>query len=116
MTPAARAYLTAALDTIEAVTIGRDTVPWHLIRDSAFYYAYGARKPADTYGAIEWALRRANKHSFLQASRPGAVSEVIDSQYGYIRVPQRGGAAIALADSLHTAVRVLETEDVCGWI
>jgi hypothetical protein len=116
MSTDARAYLTAALDTIEAVTLGRDTVPWRLIRDSAFHYAYGARKPADTYGAIEWALRRANKHSFLQARQPGAVSQVIDERYGYIRVPQRGGAAVALADSLHTAVRVLEAEGVCGWV
>lgn len=110
------AYLTAALDTIEAVTLGGDTLPWPLIRDSAFYYAYGARKPSDTYGAIHWALLRANKHSFLQARRAGAVSELIDGRYGYIRVPQRGGAAVALADSLHTAVRSLEARGACGWI
>ena len=116
MTSEARVYLVAALDTIEAVTIGRDSLPWPLIRDSAFYYAYGARKPADTHGAIEWTLRRANKHSFLQARQPGAVSESIDGRYGYIHVPQRGGAAIALADSLHNAVRDLDAAGVCGWI
>lgn len=116
MSSEARAYLTAALDTIEAVTLGRDTLPWAVIRDSAFYYAHGARKPADTYGAIDWALRRANKHSFLQASRPGAVSELIDGRYGYIHIPQRGGAAVALADSLHAAVRTLKDVGVCGWI
>lgn len=87
-----------------------------MIRDSAFYYAHGALKPSHTYGAIDWALRRANKHSFLQAARPGAVSDLIDGRYGYIRVPQRGGAAVALADSLHTAVRSLATGGVCGWI
>jgi carboxyl-terminal processing protease len=116
MSSEARAYLTAALDTIESVTLGRDSLPWPQVRDSAFYYAFGARKPADTYGAIEWALRRVNKHSFLQAAQPGAVSELIDGRYGYIRVPQRGGAATALADSLHTAVRSLEAQAACGWI
>lgn len=116
MSAEAESYLTAALDTMQAVTLGRDTLPWPVIRDSAFYYAYGARKPADTYGAIDWALRRANKHSFLQASRPGAVSGLIDGRYGYIRVPQRGGAAISLADSLHSAVRLLEAGSACGWI
>ena len=116
MSPEARAYLTAALDTIQAVTLGRDTVPWPLIRDSALYYAYGAREPSDTYGAIHWALDRANKHSFLQAVRPGAVSELIEGRSGYVRVPQRGGAAVALADSLHSAVRTLDAEGVCGWI
>lgn len=116
MSARALAELTAALDTIEAVTLGRDTLPWPLIRDSAFYYAAGARKPSDTYGAIDWALRRANRHSFLQASRPDAVSELIDGRYGYIRIPQRGGAAIALADSLHDAVRVLAEGGACGWV
>ncbi len=116
LSPEARIYLTSALDTIEAVTLNRDTLPWPMIRDSAMYHAYGARKPADTYGAIDWALRRANKHSFLQAPQPGAVSEVIDGSFGYIRVPQRGGAAIALADSLHAAVRALEAQAVCGWV
>src|SRR5690606_1433128 len=76
----------------------------------------GARKLSDTYGAIDWALRRANKHSFLQANRPGAVSMLIDGRYGYIRVPPRGGTATALADSLHTAVRSLEAKGACGWI
>jgi carboxyl-terminal processing protease len=116
MSSDARTYLTAALDTIEAVTLGREVLPWGLVRDSAFHHAHGARKPADTYGAIDWALRRANKHSFLQAPQPGAVSDVIAGQYGYIRVPQRGGAAVALADSLHSAVRVLEAHGVCGWV
>ena len=111
-----RTYLMAALDTIAAVTLGRDTMPWSLIRDSAFHYAAGARRPSDTYGAIDWALRRANKHSFLQARRPGAVSELIDSRYGYIHIPQRGGAATALADSLHDAVRTLHSAGACGWI
>ena len=116
MSPAAEAYLTAALDTIQAVTLGGDTLSWALLRDSAFHYAYGARQPSDTYGAIDWALRRANKHSFLQASRPGAVSRSINGMFGYIRVPQRGGTAIPLADSLHTAIRSLESGGVCGWI
>jgi C-terminal processing protease CtpA/Prc len=116
MSAEARAYLTAALDTIEAVTLGRDTLPWPVIRDSAFYYAHGARKPADTYGAIDWALRHANKHSFLQASRPGMVSELVDGRYGYIHIPQRGGAGGTLADSLHAAVRFLKDEGACGWI
>lgn len=112
----AGAYLRAALDTLETVTLGRDTIPWRAIRDSAFMLAAGARRPSDTFGAIEWALRRANKHSFLQATRPGAVAELIDSRYGYVHVPQRGGAGVSLADSLHRAVRMLKEAGACGWI
>jgi carboxyl-terminal processing protease len=116
MSRQARAYLSAALDTLQLVTLGRDTIPWPVLRDSAFRMAAGARKLSDTYGAIDWALRRANKHSFLQAAPPGAASELVDGAYGYIHVPQRGGPAIALADSLHTAVRALQDSNACGWI
>lgn len=116
LSPAARAYLTVALDTLEATVLGRDTIPWRIIRDSAMQIASGARTPAETHGAIAWALRRINKHSFLQANAPGAVSEIVRGTIGYLHVPQRGGGAQALADSLHTAVATLERAGVCGWI
>jgi C-terminal processing protease CtpA/Prc len=116
MDSAARVYLRGALDTMQVVTMEREKIPWQRIRDSAFVLAEGARKPADTYGAIAWALHRVNRHSFLQANPPGAVSEVVDRRYGYIHVPQRGGAAVDLADSLHGAVARLDSAHVCGWI
>lgn len=112
----AASYLEAALDTIQAVTMGGDTLPWAALRDSATSLVWGARKPADTYGAIAWALQRANKHSFLQAAAPGVVTELVDGRFGYVRVPQRGGTAIPLADSLHSGVRRLLDQSVCGWI
>ena len=116
LSPQARTYLTAALDTLEVVTLGRDTVSWRTIRDSAFLLADGAQRPSDTYGAIAWALTRANKHSFLQAPRPGAVHELLANRVGYVRVPQRGGPGIALGDSLHTAIQTLQDAGTCGWI
>lgn len=45
--PAAERYLAAALDTIEAVTLGADTIPWTLVRDSARLRAEGARTERD---------------------------------------------------------------------
>lgn len=116
LSPEARSFLSAALDTLEAVTLGRDTIPWRVLRDSAFSLAAGAQKASDTYGALGWALRRANKHSFLQAPSTGAVSELVRGAFGYIHIPQRGGAAVALADSLHGAIRTLEAAGACGWI
>jgi len=116
LSPGAERYLNAALDTIQAVTLGRDTLPWRTIRDSAFLLVSGARSPRDTYGAIHWALRRVNKHSFLQARGPGAVAEVLPGRVGYLRVPARGGPGVALADSLHLAVGALQDSGVCGWI
>lgn len=109
-------FLNTALDSLQSVMLGADTVPWPVVRDSAHLIAAGARTPSDTYGAINWALRRVNKHSFLQTSPPGAVSRHLNGRYGYIHIPQRGGAGIALADSLHTAVGELDSLGVCGWI
>lgn len=116
MSPAASAYLGAALDTIRAVTLRADTVSWRVIRDSAFFFAAGASKESDTYAGIAWALHRANKHSFLQATRPGVASELLAGGIGYLHVPQRGGAAVALADSLHAAVTTFVAAGACGWI
>lgn len=116
LTSEAESFLFEALDTLESVVLGRDTIRWGQVRDSARLRAFGARKPADTYGAIQWALRRVNAHSFLQIATPGAVTEVVDGRIGYVRVPQRGGAAVALADSLHAGVGELAEAGVCGWI
>jgi carboxyl-terminal processing protease len=116
MSAAAHAYLSASLDTLQGIVLGRDTIPWERVRDSTFAIAAGAVKPSDTYAAIAWALHRVNKHSFLQVARPGAVSEVVDGRFGYVHVPQWSSGSASLADSLQTALRVLDSVDVCGWI
>lgn len=116
MSDEAREFLRTGLDSIQRVALRSDTLSWPQIRDSAFAIAAGAERPIDTYPAISWALRRSNKHSFLQVAAPGAVSTIIDGRIGYIHVPQRGGAGVALADSLHLAVRTLLEGGVCGWI
>jgi hypothetical protein len=116
MSADALAYLQTALDSIERTVSREDGVQWATVRDSAVLLADGAQRPYDTYPAIHWALRRTNKHSFLQVPTPGVVSSLMASGVGYIHVPQRGGAAIALADSLHDAVRALQEGGACAWI
>jgi C-terminal processing protease CtpA/Prc len=116
MSAGARAYLASALDSLQQVVLRSDTIAWRTVRDSALVIAAGAQKPSDTYAAIAWALRRANKHSFLQAPRPGAVSQVVDGRIGYVHVPQWSGGSASLADSLQTAIRALDSARVCGWI
>jgi hypothetical protein len=117
MSAAARGYLLAALDTIEQNVMRAEGVSWSRIRDSALIIAEGAQRPFDTYPAIDWAARRANKHSFLQVpATPGAVSTLLEGRIGYIHVPQRGGTAVSLADSLHRAVGALQDSGACGWI
>lgn len=114
--PEALAFLSAAIDTLQAIVLNADTIDWKLVRDSAALLAHGARSSAETYGALSWALGRVNRHSFLQAERPGAVVEELDGRIGYVRVPGRGGPGQALADSLHGAVGRLSDSGVCGWI
>ena len=57
-----------------------------------FFWQRALEEPRDTYNAIDWALHRANKHSFLQVNRPGHRSELVGGRYGYIHVPSRSGA------------------------
>jgi C-terminal processing protease CtpA/Prc len=115
--PAARAYLSAALDTLERLAMRRATTDWRAVRDGAFARAAGAQTPADTYGAIEWALRRVDKHSFLQPRRGDVRATLVDGRFGYFRVPSYSGPGMApLADSLQAAIRTLEGQGACGWI
>lgn len=116
LAPEAHAYLLVALDSIERTVLRHDAASWSAIRDSALRLAEGAQRPFDTYPAIDWALRRTNKHSFLQVPTPGAVSAMLPGRVGYLHVPQRGGAGVALADSLHEAVRSLRRDGACAWI
>lgn len=117
LSPAARAYLTTALDSLQATSMHARSVNWTVVRDSAFAIAAGAERPADTYAAINWALRRVDRHSFLQASRGQVNPELLDGGVGYLRVPSYSGPVQApLADSLQSALRTLEGAGACGWI
>lgn len=116
MSPKARSYLQGALDTLQSVVIRGDTVSWKNVRDTAFLIARGAQDERDTYGAIAWALGRANPHSFLQAGPAGVVARMLEGQVAYIRVPQVSGRGVAVADSIHGAIRALDAAGACGWI
>jgi carboxyl-terminal processing protease len=116
LSDSARRYLDVALDTLRHAVLGADTLPWSRIRDSAYMIAAGAQRPADTYSAIEWALHRANKHSFLQVLVPGATSTMVGGRIGYVHVPQWSADPTPLADSLQTAIRSLRDARACGWI
>ena len=117
MSPAAREYLAAALDTLQAASMHADTTDWQAVRDSAFLLAAGAERPRDTWGALNWALRRVDRHSFLQAGARGVAPELVAGRYGYLRVPFYAGPMNApLTDSLQNALRTLEQAGACGWI
>jgi carboxyl-terminal processing protease len=117
MSESARAYLAEALDSLQAVSMRRATTDWQVVRDSAFLLATGAQRPDQTYGAIDWALRRVDRHSGLQARFPWVNPELIDGRFGYFRVPFHPvGAQASLADTLHHVLRELEDQRACGWV
>lgn len=117
LSDSARAYLAEALDSLQATSLHRASVNWQQVRDSAFIVAAGAVRRTDTYGAIEWALRRVDKHSFLQARRGRVNPELLDGRVGYLRVPfYAGPSETALTDTLQSALRTLEGAGACGWI
>jgi carboxyl-terminal processing protease len=64
MSPAAQAYLEAALAYMQESSVQRDQVDWAAIRAEAFKAAAHAQSPADTYDAIAVALYRlGDQHS-----------------------------------------------------
>ena len=113
----ARAYLGVALDSIRATSMHGGTTDWATVRDSAFLLAAGAERPTDTYGALNWALHRVDRHSFLQAPPLGVNPRLLGGRFGYLRVPFYSGPTKApLADSLQNGLRTLEGRGACGWI
>lgn len=113
----ARAYLTVALDSLQATALKRAETDWNAVRDSAFLLAAGAQRPAQTYGAINWALKRVDRHSFLQAPFPWVNAELITPRVGYLRVPFHNvSSTTQLADTLQQALRELEGRGACAWV
>ena len=117
MSEEARAYLEVALDTLQSVSWHADSSDWDAIRDSAFLLAAGARTTADTYGAIAWALGRADRHSFLQFPRNAINPTLLDERFGYLRVPFFAGPVDApLGADIQAALRSLDGAGACGWL
>ncbi len=64
-----RRYLTEAIDTLQRVSMHRDSVDWVALRDSVFTRASAATRTDDTWRTLQWALRRVDRHSFIQTPR-----------------------------------------------
>lgn len=137
MSPAARAYLTSALDIMQTYSFYRSKIDWPSLRASAFANAEAAQAqtPASTYPAIRTALTAlGDHHSFLQPPVSAALAtslhpsdsldgEIVGNKYGYIRVPTyapvNGGTtaqATAFADTLQALVRATDAKLPCGWV
>ena len=70
ISPAAKAYLQAALDLIQENSVRKKSVDWNLVRQRVLNAAGAAQVPADTYDAIRLALRELkDSHSSLELSK-----------------------------------------------
>lgn len=64
----AQAYLEHAIDVMQKNALHSEKIDWRTLHSEALDRARGAEVPVDTYDAVRWALKRVNKHSFLQLS------------------------------------------------
>lgn len=129
----AEAYLNQALNYMQNNSIKRHEINWPLFRRQAIAQAGAARRPADTYDAIRFALRElGDGHSFFRppgeqsqagpvpplASAAGAAT-LFDDEIGYVSVAAFSGGgdeADALATQYHRLIEGLDTLGVCGWV
>ncbi len=135
MSPSAQTYLSEALSIMEKHSLLRHQVDWGDVRGQAFAHAHGAQKPADTYGAIDWALYSlGDGHSrFLEpepepdknSPEPSVVSfegpqgRSLKSGIGYVSLPGVQGSQKTYDEYVRQGREIVAKADrtgVCGWV
>lgn len=134
MSAAAERYLTHVLDLLQENSLDRSKVDWPEVRRQAFAEAAGAQTTADTYDAIDIAVKSLdNPHTFFMrpeqaaemnpsAEAPGTAGpppvpqgRLLGQKIGYVSLPTtekipgyaRAGAQV---------IRSLDASKPCGWI
>lgn len=133
MAPTARTYLSKALSIMEEHSLLRHQIDWADVRSKAFTQAHGARKPADTYGAIRSALRSlGDGHSTFwkpeqakeelgpsAASLAGLHGRSLKDGIGYLSLPGVRGSEKtydAYVRRGRDAVAKADRTGACGWV
>lgn len=145
MAPAASAYMTEALDVMQARSINRYRIAWPAFRAEAMARAAGAERPADTYEALRATVAAlGDRHSSFRppgglaavaparwTGVPGVNGQLADSlmpptlpggrmlgaRVAYVFLPAFAGPnPVGHADSIHAVVRALDARDPCGWV
>ncbi|AEM86675.1 S41 family peptidase [Streptomyces violaceusniger] len=133
ISPKARTYLTAALDLVQKRALKRGEVDWPEMRRTAFAQAAGARKPSDTYPAIEGVLRAlGDGHSrFITPAAaeqalgtsleriPGLVAKRLRDGPGYVALPGVQGSTHTYDTYVRQgrgAVAAADRKGACGWV
>jgi carboxyl-terminal processing protease len=134
LSPQARAYLTTVLDIMQQHSVNRKKINWTTLRQETFGYAHGAKTPADTYLAIQYALvSLGDHHSFFldpQAAKQLEAAKITSDEQpqghllahgiGYLLLPhflgqqQQDEKQYALL--AQNVIRQADQAGTCGWI
>ncbi len=134
---AASSYLDAVLSAIESSSIYRKTIDWTAFKSATREKAVNAKNIADTFQAIEFALKRLNdNHSYYRLANGRSIfyfdtpcpedyspPEIVPPEgIGYIRIPTFDGfvngleAEKELAQSLQDKIKGQDNANLKGWI
>jgi hypothetical protein len=137
---AARRYVDAALDVMEAHSLNRRGIDWPSFRADVLAQARGAVDAGDAHLALRYALRNlGDYHSYLVTpqtaaslaatpvsnARTGraeidAVGRPLGDGVGYLTVPGFAGGSpadqVRFADRIQSIIKALEPSSTCGWI
>ncbi|MFI6930424.1 S41 family peptidase [Streptomyces sp. NPDC050287] len=133
MSPDARIYLSKALSIMEDRSLLRHQIDWAELRSKAFSRAGGARKPADTYGAINVAVSDlGDRHSSFwepddakerfgssAVSFDGLRGRSLQGGLGYLSLPGVDGSQKAYDRYVRqgrNAVARADRSEACGWV
>ena len=131
ISPEASAYLEEALDIMQNNSLYRESIDWDALRQDTFEVAKYAQTPADTYGAIRFALVRLGDHhsSFYIPDQMAELSEMTASdnppprgkllleKIGFIAIEGfRGFDGDRYATSAQELIREIDSQNPCGWI
>ena len=127
----ASAYLNEALNIMQNNSLYRESIDWEALRKSAFEVAQYAQTPADTYGAIRFALYKLGDHhsSFHIPGQIAQVAEVTATDNppprGKLLLEKIGFIAIEgfmgfegdqYATNAQQLIRDIDVQNPCGWI
>jgi C-terminal processing protease CtpA/Prc len=127
----ASAYLEDALDIMQNNSLYRETIDWEALRKSAFEVAQHAQTPADTYGAISFALSQLGDHhssfytptefeqnaEMTASDNPAPRGKLLLEKIGFIAIDEFWGSGRnEYATKAQQVIRDLDAQNPCGWI